>query len=90
VQDFHNGPPKVFRDLLHELKRFLGIESLFSAVESPEKINLMRKAWDMGKDPLTIMRSSPHAVSLLANCSRSYPRPGPAHLPTVAALAKRS
>jgi hypothetical protein len=31
--------------------------------ESPEKVLLMRKAWDMGKDPLTIMRSSPHAVS---------------------------
>ncbi len=62
-QEFQGGPPQLFRDLLGELKRFLGTETLFTKPESPEKLNLMRKAWDMGKDPLMIMRSSPHAVS---------------------------
>ena len=62
LQDFC-GQPQPFRDLVCELKRFLGTPSLFIAEESPEKLALMRKAWDMGKCPLTIMRSSPHAVS---------------------------
>ena len=63
AQDFPGGQPPILRDLLCALKQFLGCPSLFIVVESPEKVLLMRKAWDMGKDPLTIMRSSPHAVS---------------------------
>lgn len=62
-QEFQGGPPQLFRDLLVELKRFLATETLFTKAESPEKLNLMRKAWDMGKDPLMVMRSSAHAVS---------------------------
>ncbi|BDA49497.1 probable rho GTPase-activating protein 45 at N-terminal half [Coccomyxa sp. Obi] len=63
LKEFQGGPPQLFRDLLGELKRFLGTETLFTKPESPEKLNLMRKAWDMGKDPLMIMRSSPHALA---------------------------
>ena len=48
-----------------ELKQWLSVNDLFAAVNQKEKVILMRQAWDMGKDPLVIMRSSPHAVSPL-------------------------
>ena len=47
-----------------ELKQWMSTEDLFAAENQTEKVLLMRQAWDMGKDPLVIMRSSPHAVSL--------------------------
>ena len=47
-----------------ELKQWMSTEDLFAAEIQTEKVLLMRQAWDMGKDPLVIMRSSPHAVSL--------------------------
>ena len=46
-----------------ELKQWMSTEDLFAAENQTEKVLLMRQAWDMGKDPLVIMRSSPHAVS---------------------------
>ena len=51
-----------------ELKHWMSTDDLFAAENQTEKVNLMRQAWDMGKDPLVIMRSSPHSVSL-------YPEP---------------
>ena len=46
-----------------ELKHWMSTDDLFAAENQTEKVNLMRQAWDMGKDPLVIMRSSPHSVS---------------------------
>ena len=46
-----------------ELKQWMSLDNLFAAENQAEKVCLMRQAWDMGKDPLVIMRSSPHAVS---------------------------
>jgi hypothetical protein len=46
-----------------ELKQWMSLSDLFAAENQVEKVCLMRQAWDMGKDPLVIMRSSPHAVS---------------------------
>lgn len=46
-----------------ELKHWMSTEDLFAAENQTEKVHLMRQAWDMGKDPLVIMRSSPHSVS---------------------------
>lgn len=46
-----------------ELKQWMSVNDLFVAINQSEKVCLMRQAWDMGKDPLVIMRSSPHAVS---------------------------
>lgn len=74
LQNFPCGQPQMFRDLMTELKRFLGTETLFTVEESAEKVLLMRKAWDMGKDPLTIMRSSPHAV-IQPLRPREHPQP---------------
>lgn len=48
-----------------ELKHWMSTDDLFAAENQTEKVHLMRQAWDMGKDPLVIMRSSPHSVSLL-------------------------
>ncbi len=48
-----------------ELKQWMSVNDLFAAENQKEKVFLMRQAWDMGKDPLVIMRSSPHAVSPL-------------------------
>ena len=62
-QDF-KGPPQLFRDLMMELKQWMSLDTLFAAENQAEKVCLMRQAWDMGKDPLVIMRSSPHSVSL--------------------------
>ena len=61
-QDF-KGLPQLFRDLMMELKQWMSLDNLFAAENQAEKVCLMRQAWDMGKDPLVIMRSSPHAVS---------------------------
>ena len=47
-----------------ELKHWMSTDDLFAVENQTEKVNLMRQAWDMGKDPLVIMRSSPHSVSL--------------------------
>ena len=45
-----------------ELKHWMSTDDLFAAENQTEKVHLMRQAWDMGKDPLVIMRSSPHSV----------------------------
>ena len=62
MQDF-KGTPQLFSHLMMELKQWMSTEDLFAAKNQTEKVLLMRQAWDMGKDPLVIMRSSPHAVS---------------------------